>query len=212
MSGFVCIAGACQLGAYAGYTESTSPLTFVDACTLADHATDLVSTDDGTATHTLPFQFLYYNALGTNVWFSSNGVVGFNGTPTTNYNLSAVCLPTTTLSMPVALPFWDDLQTRTNGVCTATTGTAPHRQYTITWSDAYQRASGSTTSHMNFSVVLTEGTNTVDFVYGTLTSDAYSLGSSSTIGVQGSAGAASVQHSCNSASLMSNTGVRYTPM
>jgi hypothetical protein len=204
-TGQVCSAGACRVGAYAGYTESTSTTAFVDACTLPGHTTALPSTDDGTATATIPWTVIFYSAMTSTVWFSSNGLVGF-GTASSTFSNS--CLPTASLPGPIVAAFWDDLLTRT-GVCTATVGTAPNRQFVITTSDASPL--GSTTSHLNFSVAFYESTNVVEIVYGTMTGTGAD-GASATIGVQNATGTVATQHRCNAASTLANTALRYTPM
>jgi hypothetical protein len=203
-TGQICAAGMCRVGSYSGYTESTSTTAFMDACTLSGHTSALPSTDDGTATATIPWSVIFYNAMTSTVWFSSNGVVGFG---TANTSFSNACLPTTTFSGPVITAFWDDLLTRTSGVCTATVGTAPNRQFIITTSDASPLV--STTSHLNFSVVIYESSNLVEIVYGMM-SGTGADGSSATIGVQN--GTVSTQHSCDTAGTLSNTALRYTPM
>jgi hypothetical protein len=192
--------GSCR-APFTGYTESTSPLAFVNACAQATHSEYLPTTDDSYASAQLPFGFLFYGSSYRNFFFSTNGAVGF-GSPTANY--SNTCLPTTGVVNAI-LAYWDDLYTRTR-ICTATIGSAPSRQHVITWDDV--RLYADTNTHLTFSVVLTEGSNTVDLLYQTVSPG----GSSATIGVQDSTGTISTQHSCNTSSLGAGTAIRYTGM
>lgn len=197
-----------MMGSYTSYVRTASTLSFVNACTLPGVTPVLTNTDDGTSTATMPFAFRFYDVMTSSVWFSSNGVVGF-GTASSSY--SNTCLPSPGGPRPAIMAFWDDLATRATGVCAGTVGTAPNRQFVITWNDAQPLGDGA--SHMTFSVVLSEGTNTVDIVYQTMTGSTRAQGDSATIGVQNSAGTAATQFSCNTAgSVMSGTAIRFNPM
>jgi hypothetical protein len=191
------------MGPYTNYIESSPTIAFIDACTIPGHTVILDDEDDATASVTLPFEFRFYDYLGTSAWASSNGVVGFGGSPSTAYSNS--CLPTT--PRDTILPYWDDLFTTSAGVCVGTLGAAPNRVQVITWSGTgFWSGSGSLT----FSVMLNEGTNIVDIAYQTLSGGG--TGASATVGVQGDSNAHFTQHSCNTAGLTSGTSIRYTPM
>jgi hypothetical protein len=118
------------------------------------------------------------------------------------------CLPSPLLSNAI-FAFWDDLITRTPGVCTATVGTAPNRQFVVTWNDAM--FFGTAAGNLTFSLFLNEGTNTIDVVYSSMTGDPAARGNSATIGVQ-DIGATNTQHSCNMNAVMSGTAIRFTPV
>jgi hypothetical protein len=206
-AGQICSSGTCMIGAYTHYTESSPTTAFVDACTIAGHTTVLTTVDDSTSSITLPFTFGFYDYRGTAAWVSSNGVAGFGSTPSISYSNS--CLPSTGAPLNALFAFWDDLKTRATGVCYGTLGSAPNRVEVITWSDAQTLADAS--SHLTFSVILTETSNTIDVVYQTL-SGTNSSGQSATIGVQNTAGTIATQHSCDSPSLSSGAAIHYTPM
>lgn len=140
------------------------------------------------------------------MWFSTNGVVGF-GTPSATWGNS--CLPTTSITNAI-MAFWDDLWTSTPGVCTATVGTAPNRQFVITTQNAnfYYSRAGSLT----FSVVLYEGSDVIDVLFGTMTGDPNANGSSATIGVQDTTGSVATQYSCNSGVISTGTRIRFNPV
>ncbi len=170
----------------------------------------LASVDDSTASVTVPFSFYLWNYSGTAAWVSSNGVFGGGTTPSST--LGTGCpLPSFAPANSV-LAFLDDLYTRPTGVCVATVGSAPTRKFVATWSDAYFFA--DTTGHLTFSVILSEGTNTIDVVYQSMSGGAAgrSAGNSAEIGIINGTATSAVQYSCDTASIASGTAIRYTPM
>jgi hypothetical protein len=200
------VAGVC-VSPYTNYVESSPVTAFVDACTIPGHTNVVVSADNVTAAITLPFTFRFYANIGTSAWVSSNGIVGF-GSPTST-SFSPSCLPSTSAPRNSVFAFWDDLRTRVDGVCVGTLGAAPNRVQVLTWSDVYVRP--DTTTHATFSVLLGEGTNTVDIVYQTLTG-AGTDAAHATIGVQNQVGTIATEHSCSMAGLAAGTSIRFTPM
>jgi len=95
-------------------------------------------------------------------------------------------------------------------VCTATIGLAPNRQFVTTWTDVLILNVDSTTS-LTFSVVLNEGTDVVDVLYGNLSGGgSFSAGASATIGLSNDTRYA--LDCCNQPCLASNSGRRYTPI
>ena len=108
------------------------------------------------------------------------------------------------------LAFWDDLLTRTGGVCVATIGSAPNRQFVATWNDASLLENAQVT-HLTFSIVLSEGTDIIDVLYAGMTGGGtLSAGSSATIGLASSDRIA--LDCCNQTCVTSNSGRRYTPV
>jgi hypothetical protein len=120
----------------------------------------------------LPFPFTLYNHTYSSAWVNVNGYLEFQ------YNEDEdlpSCIPTPRLGSAIA-PFWWDLNTSYagDGVFTAITGTAPHRQFIVEWR-AYNVTSGFT----DFEVVLTEDSGVVSMIYDTTDG-----GQHSTIGLQ----------------------------
>jgi hypothetical protein len=147
--------------------------------------------DDAVVNLSLPFPVSIYGVNHSSAWVSSNGNLQFGSNPSTAYTNG--CLPTTSLDSPVLAPYWDDVLLRPNpgspdGVFTATVGSAPHRQFAISW-----RGVDFTTKTVavRFEVVFSEGKPYFDFVYAD--GDGYDA----TIGVQKSAGGPDTQFLCN---------------
>jgi hypothetical protein len=163
--------------------------------------------DDAVLKVTLPFTVnLYGSGPRTSVWVSSNGNLQFGNTPSSSW--SNDCLPTTQLSGPIIMPFWDDLffnpqSTSGDGVFTATKGRAPHRSFVISW---HGRFFASSTALVRAEVIFYEGNTSFDTRY--LSGDT----SSATIGVQGIP--SSSQWSCDVANAVfggENLRFNYTP-
>jgi len=147
--------------------------------------------DDSLVNLNLPFPVSIYGVQHTNTWVSSNGNLQFGSQPSATF--TNACLPTTALSSPVLAPYWDDLILRPNpsspdGVFTTTVGSAPHRQFAISWRGVDYATQESA---VRFEIVFSEGKPYFDFVY------ADGDGFSSTIGVQASATGSNTQFLCN---------------
>jgi hypothetical protein len=174
----------------AGYTRSEVSFPWIDACSAPGHSTYLQGVNDGIATDVIPFPFAFFGLPQSAVQISSNGALGFPSVPT-----MAMSEPlATTGARNALLPFWDDLVT-VGGVCTASFGIAPQRQYVVEWMNARFNSTGDA-SNLTFEVVLTEGTNTIDFGYLTAdntTSMARVTGGYATVGVIGASNTQSDQ-------------------
>ena len=164
----------------------------------------LADLDDEALPLMLPFRFRFYGLTTEAAWASSNGIVGF-GQSTTDFQNAC---GGSSVSLAV-MAFWDDLATRQRGVCVATLGASPNRQFVVTWNDAF--ILGLPASHLTFSVILNEGSNVIDVLYGTMTGGgALSAGQDATIGLASEREYA--LDCCNEPCVMSNTGRRYTPV
>ena len=203
------------------YTTSTPAGAFVDACLQAVHSTYLVSQSTWAATPALavPFSFSLFGAPVTQVWLQSQGAMGMGAPPTSPVATSfpSCSVANSTTRYAALVPFGDtSLVTSSQGVCTATIGTAPSRQYVATWKLASDTSDVG--SQLSFSVVLGETTGTIDFVYGTALGpsglDATVAGSTATVGIQ-SYQSGSLQYtawSCDKAFIMvTPLDVRFTP-
>jgi hypothetical protein len=149
------------------------------------------SADDALVDVTIPFATAIYDqsiAAGTVVRVSTNGNVQF--TPTGGSTaFSNTALPATAFgaTVPVLLPFWDDLDLRTTGggIYTHTIGTAPNRQFLIEWRGRHFSETSGPQS-VNFAVVLNEGASgAFEYRYvQTGAAAAIANGASATVGVQ----------------------------
>jgi len=147
--------------------------------------------DDEVANLNLPFPVSIYGVEHTSAWVSSNGNLQFGASPSAAF--SNDCLPESTLGSPVLAPYWDDLILRPNpqspdGVYTVTVGSAPHRQFAISWRGV---DFATQESAVRFEIVFSEGKPYFDFVYAD--GDGYS----STIGVQKASTGPATQFLCN---------------
>ena len=222
MCGHACHNGQqCLNGGCGGYSvTSPSPQAFVDACTLGGETTVLQSLTFGaTPVLTLPFTLQYWGTPTTQYWINVEGALGFDANP------DAFGYPGESGTCPNAIPdgfttdvaasvFGDfNLSTGANGICYAIQGNQPNRQLVVTWKDAMD--SNDTNSDMIFSAIVTETSNTIDFVYkqmnGTGTGD--SQGATAIVGLQSPLALAGVTKWCQQT--FANTvpqSVRFTPI
>ncbi|MFO0602792.1 MAG: MXAN_6577-like cysteine-rich protein [Polyangiales bacterium] len=204
----VCAAGGCSIRSY--QVTSVPMTTFQNACAVTGHQEFFAMTDDAATGLDIGWSFPFYSRVFSSIWFSTNGVFGF-GLP--NRAFSNSCLPASTITNAV-FGFWDDLVTR-GAMCVANVGAAPSRQLVITYPDVHFCCSDVTTEHLTFSMILNEGSGTVDIQYATMSSrggaDPTSSRGSASIGVQGNSPAEFTQFSCNTDAITSNSQLRVTP-
>ena len=217
----------CNAGKCTGYTTTNPTAPFIDACTLAGHTTTMTNAGSWTSTQllTLPFPFTFYGTSETQYWLQSQGTMGI-GPPKTGIftpmsypvcGSSGAGDPSTKYAAAVA--FGDQsLATGAAGVCYATLGTAPSQQFVATWEMV--TLAGDPGSVLTFSIVLTQTTNTVDFMYQTVAGadgglDPTVAGANATVGMQAVQGTTLVYTpvSCN-ATFITKTplDVRLTPV
>ena len=163
----------------------------------------------GTGVHRLPFALHLYNQTYVNLAVSTNGNVQ-PGTTVGNAAFSNNCLPTATFGQPAVMPFWDDLFFDSNdtshgfmeGVFLRTSGSAPHRKFTVSWQGHRFNDSGTL---VEAQVIFSEGSQTVTYVYG------LNGGGSATVGIQSKQQLSATQWTCNSNSSTAVTsGMRLT--
>ncbi len=167
------------------YARGTTPpsVPWVDACAAPGHLTYLPGTDDNYVASTIPFAFQFYGSAETVAGISSNGILSFPDVSALSNHTNAT-LPYTPIPNAI-FPFWDDLVTRSTGVCVTTNGTAPNRQYVVEWADPHFCCTDDPAVHNEFEVLLSEGTHTIDVRYNRMVDPAgRSSGSSATIGIQ----------------------------
>ena len=131
--------------------------------------------DNTVTTISLPFNFMFYGQIFSNVALSANGNLQFLSTNVAYYNTS----PPYGIFNYAILPFWDYLRTdgTGKGIFTLVSGSAPNRIFNIEWRAIYNYGGGLP---LNFEVRLYEGQSRFDIIYGTLNGN----GSSATVGVQ----------------------------
>jgi hypothetical protein len=200
----ICSSGMCTpISTQPTYSVGPSPLMFVNACGQPGAFVTLPGIDDSFTPLMLPFAFRFYGVPAQSAWVSTNGIVGFTRATAT---FSNVCAFDSSVDNAI-LAFWDDLLTRSGGVCVATLGSAPNRQFVVTWNDAAHLESSAT--HLTFSIVLNEGTDIIDVLYAGMTGGSLATGLSASIGL-----ASTNQFTldcCNTSCVSSFSDRRYTP-
>ena len=108
------------------------------------------STDDGSASINLPFDFRFYGTDFGNATVSTNGYLTFgsSGTDFTNEAIPSGGTPNDLIAV-----FWDDLNQPTGSWCVE--GTAPDRVVIVQWKDV--RHFGSSLDRINMQLWLFEG-------------------------------------------------------
>jgi hypothetical protein len=180
-------------------------LPFIDACSLTGASTLYNAALPSPAVQpvlqntfiSLPFPFVFLDTVfdtstanGMNI--ASNGAIGLSDV--TAIPAHRTIPDATGFTDYTLFPFWNEnLQPGASGVCYASTSAAaPNRQFVVTWKDAALYDGTSTYKDtMTFSVLLTETTDTIAFMYRKWdttscgTHDSTTQGGGATIGIQG---------------------------
>ena len=149
--------------------------------------------DDVSTSVTLPFSVSLYGTPKSSIDISSNGLVGFTGGSLTQYNNAPI--PSAGLPNDIIAAYWDDLVIpTTGGVWTRTIGTAPTREFVITWADMKYYGQGISGA-ITFQLVFSEASGSVRMQYldttiGYTMSDA---GASATAGIENADGSEGFQ-------------------
>ena len=232
---------------YKDYTRTgPTTATFINSCpTNNDNAAN-----GNDVPLTLPFEFTFYGIQGTtSAIFNRNGVATLGGvTPpqaADNSTFKSITLPDNTLPRVSASPgiyaFWDKLNYNTtqSAICHSTLGTAPNRQFVFAWRNMKGFTNVTNTMNISFNVILTEGSDTIDMVYGvmagasgndatsfptsptTITNAQRAQGKKAIIGVQGPNGSVNIATPSPAAlgtttialsNSQTNVAYRYTPL
>jgi hypothetical protein len=196
---------------------------FIDACAISGRTvatfnptTEYDAIDEGvTAALTLPFSFKLFSGTQTKFWITTNGQLGFGGTPAGSTFGRVTCpLADARFTTPVVLVYSADLVGRDGedaGVCYATIGSAPNRQLVVTWKDSFFYDAWLT-SHVTFSATLNEGTNVIDVGIDRVeASDLPALESGYGAALGKQSGKTGYTYSCFQARAPSGTVIHYTP-
>lgn len=198
-----------------GYDPNdTATYNFVDV-SVSGTALDL--SDDGAAAITMPFAFSFYGSSSSDLCVGNNGGLYFNVASCSSFPYNNQALPTTSLSDPSILPYWDDMLA--NGtIYYDTVGAAPNRQFVVDYKDKFSYGdSGDPTGQTGatFEAILNEADGSIDFEYQTTTfggvASNYDNGVSATVGLQSTSTFAN-QYSYNTASLSDGLAIHWTPI
>ena len=206
-----------QLG-YAAANVTNTAGTYTDLGTTGT-AIGTVNTDDANSAATpIGFNFVFNGTTFTNFVLNTNGFIKLGGTaPTgaqyTDGGQSTVNGPIDGAETNLILPFNQDLTAGSAGGTeyrVTTTGTSPNQVCTIQWKNVSDKARGAIgTQYANFSfqAKLYEGSNQIEFVYGTATPGAVSadIAKFCLVGIKGSNAAASILGTKASATPWSGT-------
>jgi membrane-associated phospholipid phosphatase len=168
------------------------PSQFIDVSQTGNIVPNLQG-DDLSSLIDLPFAFTFYGKAYTQAGISSNGLVSFGGTNADFTNQPLNSAASDLANLPSLLPFWDDIETRSNEgdvatVFTETQGTLGSRKFIVQWHQVEAYPFGSETGDITFELILTEGSNAIQFNYfdvnfeGT-TDDKHGKGRSATVGI-----------------------------
>ncbi len=163
-------------------TDPPAEVTFVDACAAPGARRVLQNVDDSQVTDVVPFPFRYWGNIVAAVNITSNGFINFDGVSAAS---TSGLIPDRGTPNGVVAAYWLDLLTRDTGVCIATVGVAPSRQFVVEWDDASYYP--TRTGNLTFEIVLNEGTNTIDMLYRALgtTASGVTLGLETVDGTDG---------------------------
>lgn len=118
-----CLAGALQ--------QETSEYVWEDPAT---HTALTGATDDGFLSAQLPFNFTYFCSDYSNVYISSNGMIYFTDPSDAAPSAQAYAAPDSCFGSNTLCVLWDDFNPETGGqITTATLGTAPAREFVVSW-------------------------------------------------------------------------------
>ncbi|MDP2174102.1 MAG: carboxypeptidase regulatory-like domain-containing protein [Candidatus Cloacimonadaceae bacterium] len=151
------------------YTEITNP-TQIHGPGVDDSMSPVIN---------IGFDFMYDEIIYSTFRANTNGFITLN--PTSTASLSNL-LATQTLIMG---GLWDDLMTNTDGnVSSELSGTSPNQVLTIQFKNIKWYYSVAPVNLINFQIKLFQGTNKIEFVYGTM-GDAPGTSATASIGLSG---------------------------
>ena len=185
---FLCLGLSQTLMAQLPFTRSlfVGPYTPIDTLTGATKTT--ITGDDGIQ-GTIPIGFTF-NYLGTNYTTAdlcANGWLSFasgGANAWTNTELFTTTIPNSTVA-----PWWDDLEVvaGTGVVLYQTQGTVGSRTFTVQWTNVASYRVSTTNRNLNFQAVLHEGSNIIEFKYGTF-GGTWNTTESASIGLENATG------------------------
>lgn len=171
--------------------------------------------DNDYTTYPIPFniRFCMGNfSAGSNIYISSNGFVSFSSTGAHDPINQNIPNPNAPNLLVAAL--WDNLHGYSNGEVSADVfGSAPNREFVITWSPWYYN--GSSVDPIEFQIIFYETNvsnmnNTVEIQYKDVFGDSWrDRGSSATVGIENVNGQSAAKYSYNQAILDNGLAIRF---
>ncbi len=189
---------------YGVYDTCTTPFIHIDT---SSGATALGLSDDGEATITIPFDFVFDGVASNTLRVGNNGGVLFNNTTGDVYAGNSSL---TSSSNPGFYPFWDDIDDNYGDVYWEVIGSAPNRVVVIEW---YQRPHYSGVDTATFELLLYESDMSIKFLYEDVffNNSTYDYGASATVGIVGPNGFV-YEYSYNTPSLNGISCITFEPL
>jgi len=202
-----------SVDAQAAFLPNTGPDTFgysgaaitADLRDISTSGAFLGLGDDQTSSAlNIGFSFGFYGNSYTTAYVSSNGFMGFTaGMP--QGCCSGLALPQTDSVNNLIAGLWEDLNNPQGNIRYQTLGTAGSREFVVGFYDVQHYLGGSP---VTFEMILHEGSNAIEFQYGSITSD----GGQHSVGIENAAGTDGLQVLLSSSSLdFGNTGYLIVP-
>ena len=186
------------------YTCATQNRAFVPA----DDTVLALTGDQAVQSVPLPFAMPYYGQTYSTAYVMTDGALSFVD-PTRSYGMN-VALPDPSPPNAAVYAFWDDLVVKagTSTVRTATTGTAPNRQFVVEWRNVniYH-----TSLYVSAEIVLSEQGEIAVNYGGISTTNTREQGDSATVGIENATGTVGLGFSVNQPVLRNNTAVVFSP-
>jgi hypothetical protein len=126
--------------------------------------------DDDTITVNLPFTFTYNNVPFTTVSINTNGLFSFNYFPDI-YNVCGLQSTNPITPFNTIAGYGTDLQaaSASSNIQYTTVGTSPNREFVVQWTDVDHYNAGPHNNHLNFQMRLSETSNMIQLIWGTVT-------------------------------------------
>lgn len=196
-----------------GLTVSAQATLPPETCYDANLVVEGYSDDNTYGPFAIGFDFTYFGETKTQFYVSTNGLVGFDNSGLSSYNITV--LPNAS-SLPddMIAAFWADQNTDTYGtIHYQTIGESPNRKLVVQCTNMKCRTSGRSEFLGTYLFILYETSNDIQTQYRILCdkNSSYVHGNSASIGLENSTGGLGVQYSYNNASLTSEQAIRYTP-
>ncbi|MFC0529061.1 carboxypeptidase regulatory-like domain-containing protein [Phytohabitans kaempferiae] len=190
------------------YTVTEGPRTFVPA-----NATVLPNSgDDGITQVTLPFPAKLYGQSYNTAWVATDGVLSFE--EITNQPWDPWPLPSEWDSNhpnTAVYPFWHDwVVDASASIRTATTGTAPNRQFIVEWRNVLSFQDTANT-RVSFEVILHEQGD-IEIVWDGVDVNFYEQGGEATVGVENADGTLAVQYTYRHPVIVNGRGLLLHPV
>ncbi|MBN2541862.1 T9SS type A sorting domain-containing protein [bacterium] len=178
----------------------------------------LLTGDDEDIFISIPFVFSFYGEECSTAYASSNGILAFADTISTEFRNDPI--PNADQPNNAIYVYWDDGNVRGESynsfVFTKLEGVAPNRRFTVIWSNIFFPYS-ATTNPATFEVTLfendtTDGDILLQYKDVEVEDDWYSYGNSASIGIENIGGTIGLGISYNHSSLRNEMAIKITKM